>query len=146
MPTRITRDALSPASPTPTDRSLVEALGAAFYADAHLPGAINIPAGHVDGLAPGSCRTWYAIVVYGTGTCEQRPHVAGRLEELGYRDVAVYEGGKEDWVEHGLPVERPDDADEPASATTALCKVPPVSWASGCSQRSDGEFAASTLR
>ena len=31
---------------------LVEALGAAYYADAHLPGAINIPPGQVDRLAP----------------------------------------------------------------------------------------------
>ena len=32
-----------------------------------------------------------------------------RLEELGYRNVAVYRGGKEDWVEHALPVERSTD-------------------------------------
>jgi hypothetical protein len=31
---------------------LVEALGAGYYADAHLPGAVNIPPGHVDRLAP----------------------------------------------------------------------------------------------
>jgi len=35
-----------------------------------------------------------------------RAAVARRLEEFGYAAVAVYSGGKEDWVEHGLPLER----------------------------------------
>ena len=46
------------------------------------------------------------IVVYCTGTGTSSDAVARRLEELGYTAVAVYAGGKEDWVEHGLPVER----------------------------------------
>ena len=29
-------------------------------------------------------------------------------KQLGYAAVAVYRGGKEDWVEHGLPLERLD--------------------------------------
>ena len=92
--------------------TLVEALGAAFYADAHLPGAINIPPGHVDELAAVLLPDLGAeIVVYCSETCTSATKVASRLAELGYLDVAVYEGGKEEWVEHGLPVERPDDPD-----------------------------------
>ena len=88
---------------------LVEALGAAYYADAHLPGAINIPPGHVDRLAPALLPDRQApIVVYCTGTGTSSDAVAQRLEELGYTAVAVYSGGKEDWVEHGLPLERLD--------------------------------------
>src|SRR5215510_1843869 len=93
-----------------TDRqrpTLVEALGAGFYADAHLPGALNIPPGHVDALAPVLLPDKAgAIVVYCTETCTSSEAVARRLEELGYATVAVYVGGKEEWVEHGLPVER----------------------------------------
>lgn len=87
--------------------TLVEALGAGFYADAHLPGAINIPPGQVDQLAcllPSDHAA--QIVVYCSGTCTQSEMTALRLLELGYQNVAVYRGGKEDWVEHGLPVER----------------------------------------
>src|SRR5688572_18009202 len=91
---------------------LVEALGAAFYADAHLPGAINIPPAHVDKLAPALIGDPAAeVVVYCSGTCSSANTVARRLEQLGYTTVAVYSGGKEDWVEHGLPVERGDAYD-----------------------------------
>ena len=91
--------------------TLVEALGAAFFDDAHLPGAINIPPDQVDRLAPSLLPDVDAsIVVYCSGTCQNSEIAARRLEELGYRSVRVYLGGKEDWVEHGLPVERtPDD-------------------------------------
>jgi rhodanese-related sulfurtransferase len=86
---------------------IVEALGADFYADAHLPGAINIPPAHVDALARALLPDRRAeIVVYCTGSGTSSDAVARRLEELGYGTVAVYEGGKEDWVEHGLPLER----------------------------------------
>jgi rhodanese-related sulfurtransferase len=90
---------------------LVEALGAGYYADAHLPGAVNIPPGLVDRLAPALLPDLQAtIVVYctGTGTGTSSNAVATRLEQLGYTTVAVYSGGKEDWVEHGLPLERLD--------------------------------------
>jgi rhodanese-related sulfurtransferase len=87
--------------------TLVEALGASFYADAHLPGAINIPPAHVDALAPTLLPNRdVPIVVYCTGTCASSDAVARRLEELGYAAVVIYSGGKEDWVEHGLPLER----------------------------------------
>ena len=112
MPARITRDALIARLADEDRPILVEALGAAFYADAHLPGAINIPAGRVDELAPRLVPELDSqIVVYCSGSCSSAALVAGRLVELGYGDVAVYEGGKEDWVEHGMPVERTDEGD-----------------------------------
>ena len=110
MLARITRDDLVARLAAPDRPVLVEALGAAFFADAHLPGAINVPPGRVDELANGLLPDLGAeIVVYCSGTCTSAIAVAARLAELGYRNVAVYEGGKEDWVEHGLPVERPTD-------------------------------------
>jgi rhodanese-related sulfurtransferase len=86
---------------------LVEALGSAYFADAHLPGAINLPPDQVDRLAPRLLTDLDAeIVVYCSGTCRNSEATARRLEELGYRRVLVYPEGKEDWVEHCLPVER----------------------------------------
>lgn len=90
--------------------TLVEALGPAYFDDAHLPGALNIPPDQVDRLAPVLLPDQAApIVVYCSGTCHNSEVAAQRLIDLGYRDVHVYLGGKEDWVEHGLPVERSDD-------------------------------------
>lgn len=89
---------------------LVEALGPAYFDDAHLPGAVNIPPDQVDRLAPTLLPDLdAAIVVYCSGTCHNSEIAAARLQELGYRAVRVYLGGKEDWVEHGLPVERTPD-------------------------------------
>ena len=90
---------------------IVEALGAGYYDDAHLPGAINIPPSQVDRFAAALLPDRQAqIVVYCTGTSASSDAVARRLEQLGYAAVAVYSGGKEDWVEHGLPLERRDIA------------------------------------
>jgi 3-mercaptopyruvate sulfurtransferase SseA len=107
LPTRITLEALRQRMTGRHRPTLVEALGVGFYADAHLPGAVNIPPGHVDALAPVLLPdTVASIVVYCTETCTSSEAVARRLEELGYAAVAVYVGGKAEWVEHGLRVER----------------------------------------
>lgn len=110
MPSHISRSDLHHRITTGDSPILVEALGAGFYADAHLPGAVNIPPGHVDTLAPALLPDRHAaIVVYCTGAGASSDAVARRLEALGYSTVAVYGGGKEDWVEHGLPLERLGD-------------------------------------
>jgi rhodanese-related sulfurtransferase len=109
LPSQISRDELSLRMTSGDCPIIVEALGAGYYHDAHLPGAINIPAAQVDTLAPALLPDRQAqIVVYCTGTGASSDAVAKRLEELGYTAVAVYRGGKEDWVEHGLPLERLD--------------------------------------
>jgi rhodanese-related sulfurtransferase len=109
LPDHISRDDLHHLMANGQRPVLVEALGAAYYADAHLPGAVNIPPGLVDRLAPALLPDRRApIVVYCTGTSTSSHAVAQRLEQLGYTAVAVYRGGKEDWVEHGLPLERLD--------------------------------------
>lgn len=112
MPTRIAREALHARMTGPDRPVLVEALGVGFHADAHLPGAINIPPNHVDRLAPVLLPDRDAeIIVYCTRSGTSSDAVARRLEELGYGTVAVYQGGKEDWAEHGLPLERNDDTE-----------------------------------
>jgi len=108
VPTPITRTDLRLEMEGSEPPVLVEALGAAYFADAHLSGAINIPPGQVDRLAPVLIPDRDArIVVYCSGRCDSSRIVARELEGLCYSDVRVYEGGKEDWVEHGLPVDRP---------------------------------------
>jgi len=112
VPTSISRERLHAWVASPKPPILVEALGAAFFADAHLPGAVNIPAGDVDRLARRLLPHRDApIVVYCSGSSAMAGATARHLEELGYQAVSVYEGGKEDWVEHRLPVERSAVAD-----------------------------------
>ena len=68
MPTSISRGDLHHLMTNGHRPVLVEALGAAYYADAHLPGAVNIPPGHVYRLAPALLPDRKVrIVVYCTG-------------------------------------------------------------------------------
>jgi rhodanese-related sulfurtransferase len=87
---------------------LVEALPAAQYAEAHLPGALSLPYDQVDALAPGLLPDLGAeIVAYCAHPgCKDSHVAAARLAALGYGRVRVYPGGKEDWIGAGLPVER----------------------------------------
>jgi rhodanese-related sulfurtransferase len=111
-PKPISRDELHRSLTSGDPPTLVEALGPAYFDDAHLPGAVNIPPDQVDRLAPALLPDSGAhIVVYCSGTCHNSEIAAQRLVDLGYRDVHVYLGGKEDWVEHGLPVVRSHDSD-----------------------------------
>ena len=86
---------------------LVETLGPAYFEDAHLPGAINIPHTEVDELAPGLLpdKTAQIVVYCSNRACQNSPHAARRLDALGYDNVYDYEAGKLDWISAGLPTE-----------------------------------------
>lgn len=103
---RISREDLAALLGT-SDVRLVEALGPAFFGDARLPGAVNLPPGRVDQLAARLLPDASApVVVYCARTCANAEATARRLLSLGYRDVRVFAEGKEDWIEAGLPIER----------------------------------------
>lgn len=87
--------------------TVVEALPPMYFADAHLPGAINLPHDRVRELAPALLPDRdAAIVVYCANTPCQNSGIATReLIAMGYRDVREYAEGKQDWVEAGLSVE-----------------------------------------
>ena len=88
--------------------TLVEALGAPYFASGHLPGAINIPHTEVKELAPALLPDKEAaIVVYCSNTaCQNSVVASNRLSQLGYTNVYEYVEGKQDWIEAGLPVEQ----------------------------------------
>jgi rhodanese-related sulfurtransferase len=87
--------------------TVVEALPALYYEDAHLPGAINIPHTEVRDLAATLLPDKHApIVVYCANLPCPNSQVATRvLTKLGYTQVREYAEGKEDWRAAGLPVE-----------------------------------------
>ena len=104
----IARDELSSLLDSASPPLLLEALSAKHFDDWHLPGARNLPLEAVEALAPRVAPDKSAaIVVYCANAACQNSHVAaGRLAQLGYADVRVYAGGKKDWLEAGMPVER----------------------------------------
>jgi rhodanese-related sulfurtransferase len=86
---------------------LVDALAPISYAGAHLPGAINIPESSVDRLCARRIPDLDSdVVVYcANPSCDSSVNVAMRLQELGYRNVRHFSGGKEAWRDAGLPLE-----------------------------------------
>jgi len=88
---------------------LVEALPEKHYRHWHLPGARHLPHDEVHARAASVLPDRDApIVVYcASDTCQNSHIAANLLTRMGYRNVAVYAGGKKDWSEAGLPVEPP---------------------------------------
>jgi rhodanese-related sulfurtransferase len=80
---------------------LLEALPEKYYNDWHLPGARHFPHDQARQLAPAVVTDKSAeIVVYcASSTCRNSHIAADVLRQIGYADVAVYSGGKEDWKE-----------------------------------------------
>jgi rhodanese-related sulfurtransferase len=91
------------------DFVLVDALAPMVYAHSHLPTAVNLPPAAVDAIRcakrmpdPGT-----EIVVYcANAECDDSTETARRLAELGYTNVRHYPGGKDEWRQRGLPLER----------------------------------------
>jgi rhodanese-related sulfurtransferase len=91
-----------------TSMILIEALPEKYYRDGHLPGAIRLGHDEVRQRAAEVLPDKNAfIVVYCANTPCQNSTIAARtLDALGYTNVAEYVGGKQDWVEAGLPLEK----------------------------------------
>ena len=85
---------------------LIDSLGAPYFGNAHLPGAINIPPHEVRRLAPARLPDKSArIVVYGNGSSSNARIVLQQLSRLGYQHLSHYIEGTEGWIEAGLPIE-----------------------------------------
>jgi rhodanese-related sulfurtransferase len=87
---------------------LVDALSPMSYAHSHLPGAINLVPEDVDALAARRLpdRDAELVVYCANPSCESSVETAERLVALGYVNVRHYAGGKDEWRERGLPLER----------------------------------------
>ena len=86
---------------------IVDALPPMSYAHSHLPGAINLPPERVDPRSTRRIPKDARIVVYCSGPdCDSSTETADRLVALGFTNVFHYPGGKNEWREHDLPLER----------------------------------------
>jgi rhodanese-related sulfurtransferase len=112
MTTQLTLAQLSArlaAQPAP---KLVDALGERYFAADHIPGAINLPHTVSDETLRAALPDRDAeIITYCANSACQNSHVlAHRLRVMGYRNVAVFPGGKQEWTEAGLALVTPAPA------------------------------------
>lgn len=104
---QITRQELQTKLASRTPVVLLEALPASYFERGHLPSARNLPHDRVRALAPTVAPEKDAeIVVYcASPTCQNSSVAAGALIGLGYRNVRVFAGGKQEWEAAGLAFE-----------------------------------------
>src|SRR5262249_5513939 len=114
----ISRAALSEALLSRSPPVVIEALDRKYYDSGHIPTARMLPPADTGKAASIVADKEQAIVVYcASATCQNSHRAAADLERQGYRNVAVYAGGKADWVEAGLRLERVASGDNvPAAA------------------------------
>ncbi len=106
MTTLITRSELK-AAIAAGDVTVIDALPADYYAQQHLPGAINLVESDVAVRAAELLPDRSApIVTYcSNASCSNSQAVAVLLGRLGYSNVRKYREGIQDWVAAGLAVE-----------------------------------------
>jgi rhodanese-related sulfurtransferase len=108
MSQTLTRETLQKRLASGARPTLIEALPAKYYLEGHLPGALHLPHDRVAELAASVVPDKRAeIVVYCASAACRNSHIAAEaLTALGYANVAVYAGGKQDWTAAGLPLEQ----------------------------------------
>jgi rhodanese-related sulfurtransferase len=108
MSTEIGRAALAEALLSKEPPLVFEALDKKYYDVGHLPTARVLPPGEIEGvIASQVARKDAPIVVYcASDTCHNSHEAADWLNARGYSNVVVYAGGKRDWQEAGLRLEK----------------------------------------
>lgn len=88
---------------------LINVLKEDQFAQAHIPGSINIPVDSdrfVRDVKQVVKDKQATIVVYcASFSCTASPTAARKLEQAGFEQVYDYEGGMKDWQEAGMPVQ-----------------------------------------
>src|SRR5690554_4758212 len=108
MTREMSRADLAEALLSKTPPVLFEALDQKYYDHGHLPTARMLPPAAVDAVVDATIANKAdPIVIYcASDTCQNSHQAAAHLSARGFRNVAVYPGGKQDWVDAGLRLER----------------------------------------
>ena len=87
---------------------LVEALPEKYYAEGHLPGAIQLNYDEIGSRAETALPDKDALIItYCAGdSCPNSGLAADNLSSMGYTNIKNYVGGKKDWVDSGEGLER----------------------------------------
>jgi rhodanese-related sulfurtransferase len=86
---------------------LVNATAREAFEEQRIPGSISIPVAEALRLAPDVLAKDQPIVVYcSSRSCTASPTLAQKLVDLGFSEVADFEGGIAEWEQAGLPIER----------------------------------------
>jgi len=79
----------------------IDAREPGFFEEGHIPGAVNLPVSEIKN-SPRVPADRPLIVYCSGGDCEDSGVVARALLKMGFRDVAVFAGGWEEWSAAGI--------------------------------------------
>jgi len=86
---------------------LIDVLEPEEYQQLHIKGAINIPYHKIGYDAEGNFDKGEEIIVYCSDyDCTSSLIAARKLQQLGYHNIYRYAGGKKEWMESNMPVEK----------------------------------------
>lgn len=104
----ISRSELAEAMQSKAPPFIFEALDRKYFDHGHIPNARIMPPAEVEAVMAETVASKQApVVIYcASDTCMNSHEAADTLTRLGYTDVAVYGGGKQDWTGAGLKLER----------------------------------------
>lgn len=77
---------------------LLDADSVEVYNDAHIPGAVNVSADTIEGLSEKWNKETPVVVYCSSYDCTASHQVAKNLAGRGFKNVAVYTGGINEWV------------------------------------------------
>jgi rhodanese-related sulfurtransferase len=108
MSTQISRSALAEALLSKNPPIVFEALDRKYFDVGHIPTARVLPPSEIETVILAQVASKDApIVLYcASDTCQNSHEAADWLTTRGYSRVAVYPGGKKDWQEAGLRLEK----------------------------------------
>lgn len=102
---QITLDGLTERMKSQKPFILADARDTDSYAEAHIPGAIPMPADEVYRLADQFDRDMDVITYCGNYQCPASTMAAREFMKKGFHHVQDYKGGIKEWTESGHPVE-----------------------------------------
>ncbi len=106
MASSITREELKQKLSQEQPFHLVEVLSEEEFNRLHIAGAVHIPFNRMSTEARKRFHKDDEIILYCMDPeCSASSIAAEKLEGIGFTNIAVYGGGKQDWVAWGLPVE-----------------------------------------
>ena len=90
------------------DALVVDVLPTDHYESGHIPGAVNVPLAadrFVDAVEGVATSKEQPIIVYcASSECDLSPKAAEQLEKAGFKKVADFEGGIEEWKSAGFEI------------------------------------------
>jgi rhodanese-related sulfurtransferase len=88
------------------DALLIDVTDQDAFDNLHLANAINIPYERLDEDIREKIDPSHPVITYSNDFfCPISAMAARKLEEMGYTRVSYYQGGKQEWLEAGMPVE-----------------------------------------